>query len=291
MIAMDTIEHVAIIYNPKSTRAAKANAKRLSRRLYAKTACKVYVNETNHAGHAEELAKEFAQKYQNILIVSSSGDGGYHEVVNGVLAVDNDTVAVGLLPSGNANDHYKWMHRGRVIKRLRDGVVTEVDVIEVRINDDYVRYAHSYAGLGFTAEAARQINSFDKKPTSEVGIVFRTIAALTPVHILIDGQKKAYTNLIIANIGKMSKYFSIEGANSRDGLVEIIRNKTEKTSELAAQMARALTFGIEDVDQVDEFVFTCVNPTIIQMDGEVHELKTDDVVKITCRQQLLKTII
>ncbi len=288
---MEAIEHVAIIYNPKSTRAAKANAKRLSRRLYAKTGCKVYVSETNHAGHAEELAREFAQKYQNILIVSSSGDGGYHEVINGVLAVDNDRVAVGLLPSGNANDHYKWMHRGRLIKRLRDGVVTPVDVIEVRVNDDYVRYAHSYAGLGFTAEAARQINSFAKRPTSEVGIVLRTIAALKPVRIRVDDAEKSYTNLIIANIGKMSKYFSIEGANSSDGMFEIIRNKTDKTSELAAQMARALTFGLEDVDQASELRFTCIDDTIIQMDGEVHDLRAGDDVRIVCRQKLLKTII
>ena len=289
---MKSIDHVVIIYNPKSTRAAAANARRLARRLENRTEVNVHVTRTNHPGHGEELAKEYADTYENILFVSSSGDGGYHEIVNGILSSGNTTtVAAELLPSGNANDHYKWVHQGRLVRRINQVDIHLHDVIEIDAADSYTRFAHSYAGLGLSAQAAQAINQSDVTRTSEVAAVLKAFSRITPVRLRIGAEEKTYTNFICANIGKMSKYFSIEGSDSTDGQFEVIRNKTDKPSELAAQMARAMTFGLDDVEQLDELNFTCLEPTVIQMDGELHELAKHEKVTIRCRQQLLKTII
>lgn len=288
---MNSVDHVAIIYNPNSTRSAGTNAKRLAHRLENRTEVDVHVMRTNHPGHGEELAKEYADTYENILIVSSSGDGGYHEVINGILSSQNDKAAAGLLPSGNANDHYKWVHQGRLIRRINQADIRLFDVIEVTTTASYTRFAHSYVGLGLSAQAAELINQAEVNRASEVGAVLKAFSRIKPVRLRIAAEERAYTNLICANIGKMSKYFSIDGADSTDGKFEIIRNKTERPSELAAQMARAMTFGLDDVEQLDELSFTCLEPMIIQMDGEVHKLAKDEQVTIRCRQQLLRTII
>ncbi len=288
---MNIVDHVVIIYNPNSTRSAAANAKKLARRLENKTDVNVHIVRTNHSSHAEELAGEYATTYENILIISSSGDGGYHEVINGVLTSGASAVATGLLPSGYANDHYRWMHRGRLIKRVNEAKTQPVDIIEVAAGDSYVRYAHSYVGLGISAQAAKLINQDDEKPSSEVASVLKAFSRITPIKIKINDEEQSYTNLIVANIGKMSKYFSIDGVDSTDGKLEIIRNKKDKPTELATQMARAMTFGLGDVEQVTSLEFVCLEPTIIQMDGEVHELQKNEPVTVRCRKQLLKTII
>src|SRR4051812_3140048 len=106
---------ITIIYNPISTGSSKKNAEKLYRELL-QTPLKdiVYLRATEYAGHAEELAYELATASQRPLVISSSGDGTYNEVVNAMLKAKEEgrSAVCGLLPSGNANDHYHSVHKG-----------------------------------------------------------------------------------------------------------------------------------------------------------------------------------
>ena len=99
---------IAIIYNPNSTGDSKQNAEELADHLKKQLPESVVIalEATQHAGHAEDLAHELASGKQKVLLVSSSGDGGFNEVLNGLLAADNPNAAAVVLPSGNANDHH-----------------------------------------------------------------------------------------------------------------------------------------------------------------------------------------
>jgi diacylglycerol kinase (ATP) len=109
---------IAVIYNPNSTGSSKELATEFSKRLKKRLPDQaIELIATEHAGHGEEIAYELAKKYKRPLIISSSGDGGYHEVINGLMKAQHEGAhpVAGLLPAGNANDHHRNVTRGELI--------------------------------------------------------------------------------------------------------------------------------------------------------------------------------
>ena len=86
-----TFESIVIIFNPNSTGDAPELAQQLHDRLKELLSYQpeITLQPTEHAGHAVDLAREAAGKGGDVLVVSVSGDGGYNEVVNGVMQAGN----------------------------------------------------------------------------------------------------------------------------------------------------------------------------------------------------------
>jgi hypothetical protein len=86
-------EQVVVIFNPHSTGSAPELAEQLRTDLERRLPrTPVHLSPTEHAGHARDLARNAAPTPRT-LIVSVSGDGGYNEVVDGVMqAGDTGTV-------------------------------------------------------------------------------------------------------------------------------------------------------------------------------------------------------
>ena len=84
---MSPFDRIVIIFNPQSTGDAPRRPRSCGRtwRVASRT-CRCDLRPTEHAGHAREIAREVAATGRPLL-VSVSGDGGYNEVVNGVLRV------------------------------------------------------------------------------------------------------------------------------------------------------------------------------------------------------------
>ncbi|MBJ2122628.1 acylglycerol kinase family protein, partial [Arthrobacter sp. MSA 4-2] len=102
---------ITIIFNPNSTGDAPTLAQELSDELVpALPGTEIRLQPTEHAGHAVDLAQKAASA-PNALIVSVSGDGGYNEVVNGVMASGSDDAVCAVLAAGNANDHSRVIGR------------------------------------------------------------------------------------------------------------------------------------------------------------------------------------
>jgi YegS/Rv2252/BmrU family lipid kinase len=62
---------------------------------------KTYI--TNHSKHAVELAKQQTNENTDI-IVAVGGDGTIHEILNGILSVNNGKPLLAILPNGTGND-------------------------------------------------------------------------------------------------------------------------------------------------------------------------------------------
>ena len=112
----EQFDHIAVIYNPNSTGNAEKLAKSFAssvKKHKKATGVPVTLVPTKRARHAIELSKTIASTYKRPLIISSSGDGGYNEVVNGVMqAISRHHSArpvVAVLAAGNANDHKRVM--------------------------------------------------------------------------------------------------------------------------------------------------------------------------------------
>jgi diacylglycerol kinase family enzyme len=87
-----------VIFNPVAGRRRAASLWRVLD-LLVENGVKVEVAETQHAGHATELAREAAREGVR-LVVAAGGDGTIAEVANGLLG---SGTALGIIPLGTAN--------------------------------------------------------------------------------------------------------------------------------------------------------------------------------------------
>jgi diacylglycerol kinase (ATP) len=114
-------DRVVVIFNPHSTGRAPQLAEQLQITLADRLPNRpVRLCPTERAGHARELAAGAATSGRP-LIVSVSGDGGYNEVVDGVMHAGNQDVVYAVMAAGNANDYRKEHRRTAARRRHRGG--------------------------------------------------------------------------------------------------------------------------------------------------------------------------
>jgi diacylglycerol kinase (ATP) len=293
---------IAVIFNPKSTRSSQTNAQELRTKLHQTLPdVPVTIIPTERAGHARHLAYELAKSSSNPLIISASGDGGYNEVINGVMQAQAEgaTVTTGLLPSGNANDHYKSLRAtGKVEERILHGKPRSIDLICVTAThqgQQWQRYAHSYVGIGITANVGIKLNKMDLNPVNEWVVTARTIYNSPPTTILVNGKKHRYDSLIFSNISRLAKVFVLS-SNSKidDGKFEVIGLQSKNKAEMLSRVARALTNpadNVADVTSVEDFTFQTIDSQAMQLDGEIVSLEPETTVEIRSVPQTLRCVI
>jgi len=155
---------ITIIFNPNSSGNAPQLAEELSGVLVpALPETDVVLQPTEYAGHAIELARDAASA-GNGLIVSVSGDGGYNEVVNGVMSSGSEDAVCAVLAAGNANDHSRATGNEELSDAIIEGQVRRIDLLRISIGlpDTEPVYAHSYIGFGLTPVMAIDLDKGSK---------------------------------------------------------------------------------------------------------------------------------
>lgn len=258
---------------------------------------KVTLVPTKYAGHAEKLAYSLALATKRPLIMSASGDGGYHEVVNGLMRAQKEGARpiAGLLPAGNANDHFHSLHDAETAQAICAGKVQTIDLLHLSgtINGKVVeRYAHSYIGIGLTPKVGQELNKTSLNMFNEVWIVLKALCKLQPVRIIVDGHNRAYDSLIFSNIGTMSKVLSLSSeADMTDGKFEVTAFPRQSKLKLIATLLRASTLGLPTATQASVFNFHTVKKLAVQLDGEISMLDANTETNISIDAQLLRTIV
>jgi diacylglycerol kinase family enzyme len=289
---------ISIIYNPTSTGASRANAFKLADELEAADVnLPVYVVPTDFAGHAESLAYDLAKATKRPLIISSSGDGGYNEVINGALRAQAEGAkpTCGLLPSGNANDHYRNLHQHPITDQILDGKHRYIDILKLsaeRHGQPWERFAHSYIGIGLTPKVGIELNKVQLNRLREAWIVAKTLYKLRPSRLIVHGKEHTYDSLIFSNVSKMSKILSVsDSAELTDGKFEVVAFPSQNKMRLLRQLVQASTFGLHSSRQADHYTFTTVRPTRVQLDGEIFRIDGGSVARITVEPRVLRCII
>lgn len=289
---MSEIKRLVIIYNPASTGNSKESSERFASRVQRRIGLPVELMPTDRPGHGEILARKAAQRDRHTMIISASGDGGYHEVVNGILQSHNPDAITGLLPAGNANDHYSFMHHGDVIRRIGTGRAEHIDVLKIVSSAGWTRYAHSYAGVGLTSQVNDELKQHDYHPVREFGLAFWKALNVKPVRVSVNGKTKRLDNLLFLNAGRMSKMIKTSGrASISDGKFELLEIKAGAILDLASYFIRAVTVGVNDAKQVKTYEFTCKHDMGIQMDGERIQLHAGETVTVSVVPRALHCII
>ena len=291
---------VTVIYNPKSTGPGERLSRDLEKRL-KKSLPKQSITcvGTTHRGHAREIAYEAALATSRPLIISASGDGGYNEVINGVMQAQQEKPTIqpttGLLAAGNANDHFNSVHQDDLVKLIEKGQEQMIDVLKLAIKTPTkttVRYAHSYIGLGLTPQVGLELNKTSLNKLNETWISLRAIALLRPVRIRISGHTQIYSSLIFSNIDRMAKYLTLSKDSSiNDGKFEVISFRFINKIRLISMLLKASTIGLDSQRHVSHFAFSTIKRTAFQVDGEILNVAKESQVTVSAEQRVLRCIV
>lgn len=295
---MPKFTSISIIYNPNSTGSSKELALQLQEQLAAKLPDqKVDLVKTKYAGHGEKLAYQLAKSSKRPFVISSSGDGGYHEVINGLITAQQNGAhpVAGLLPAGNANDHYNHLHKSDTPDAIIRDAEKVIDILKVEtvVNvKPFTRYAHSYIGIGLTPKAGRELNKVSLNPIKEIWLVVKVMFILRPVRIIIGKDVRSYYSLIFSNISKMSKVVSVsKTAKVNDGKFEITPFYDHGKARLLWKLLVFSTTGSAVSNHASEFSFHTIKPLLIQLDGEIYKIDASSNVKISILPKILHCII
>lgn len=291
---IQTFEKIIILYNPNSTGKSKVSARKLASKLTEIAGnTKIELIGTKYAGHGEEIASSLAGTDQYILLISSSGDGGYNEIINGIMRSDgaSSKIVVSVIPSGNANDHYNAVKTNTYLQNITDANIQRMDVLQVKSRANGTplkRYAHSYIGIGMSAVIGRKLSSSKLNFFNEKMIVLRELLRFRYVSILEGTQKRYYSSLIFSNIGHMSKVLTLSNKNSiSDGKMEVTAIVYRGKLHAILNLIRMLVSNAPRSKSIEKFSFTTVEPLLVQCDGEDIEFDRDSLVDITtCRNAI-----
>jgi diacylglycerol kinase family enzyme len=293
---VSSFDRVVIIFNPKSTGNAPESADELRVELTQRLpGTPLELSPTQHAGHARDLAQEAAVDGRP-LIVSVSGDGGYNEVVNGVMDAGNGDAVCAVRAAGNANDHRRVTRQRPLADAIVAGEVRRLDLLRLTVGSGpsaVVRYAHSYIGVGLTPVVAVDLEKGGKGSWREIVSVVRSFARFRPFPIrLEDGRRRRIDSLVFANIAEMAKNARLSDTGAPDdGRFEVITQRQTGKLRVLATAIRAATRGLGPQPSATHFAFTTLAPMPLQLDGKLVELDADTPVAVDIAPRALATIL
>lgn len=288
---------VSIIFNPNSTGDAPQLARELHEQLGTLLSDKTQIRlqETEHAGHAVDLARDAAAT-GNALVVSVSGDGGYNEVINGVMDSGNPDAVCAVMAAGNANDHRRVTGSKPLAEAISEGAVRKMDLLRISIGNApgaHAEYAHSYIGFGLTPVVAIDLEKGSKGALTEMFTVMRTFSKFKPFEIRQqDGIRRKFDSLVFANIPQMAKYATLSEAEDHpsDGKFELITFPHMPKWRTLLTALRATTKGLGDQPSLESYQFTTLKPIPYQIDGEVKSAAAHSEIRIESVPRVLGTL-
>ena len=289
---------IVIIYNPVSTGDSVVDAESLQSQLRSRLPTDVAIDlkATEYTGHGEKIAYECAEPSGRTLLISASGDGGYHEVINGLLKSANTDLATVVMPSGNANDHHHATAAAEFLDRIVAGKIRYIDALEVRSRlrgKTWSRYAHSYIGVGMTPYIGKRLNKTELNPVNEKWLVLKYMIKFGHATLKVDDEKRwrRYSNLLVANIDRMSKVIKLsDAAEVDDGRFEVYRTYRQPTVQTLKTVFVGAVFGLEPAAQADRLSFVSKQNGELQCDGEIYDFDGGQPVEIGIHKQRIKTL-
>ncbi len=288
-------DRIVVIFNPQSTGDAPRSAEELQAELASRLPrVPVEMRPTEHAGHARDLAAEAARSGRP-LIVSVSGDGGYNEVVDGVMRADNEHAVCAVKAAGNANDHRRVTAERPLVDAIVAGEVRRIDLLRLTLGEGAearIRYAHSYIGMGLTPVVAIDLEKGGKGSFREIVSVVRTFAQFRPFTIAVeDGSRRRFDSLLFANIAEMAKYATLsDDGRPDDGRFEVITLPHTAKWRILAVAIRAATRGLGPQPTARHYAFTTLKPMPLQLDGELLTLDAGTSVRVDIAPHALATV-
>ena len=159
-----------LIFNPK----ARSQKARRAIKFIIDNATRFALYATRDAMEAQNLAREFAEKGEKV-VVAAGGDGTMNAIVRGL--ADTET-ALGMLPTGTMNVFARELgipfdELGKSLKVIDDNMIREVDLFYA--NDSPFL---QMAGVGFDAQVIHETTWESKKAFGPLAYLFSAVKVL-----------------------------------------------------------------------------------------------------------------
>lgn len=240
------MKNIAFIVNPISGTKTKNRVIKLIRELLDLEQFSPTVVATEYAGHATQLAQQFAlEGYYAVIAVG--GDGTVNEVASGLAG---SRTALGIIPNGSGNGFARHLdistRMNRAIEMLNSSEVIQVDY--AMVND---MPFFSTFGVGFDAVVAQDFAETNRGLKGYVQTIFKDLFQYKPetYHLEGDGIDLTTTAFLI-NIANASQWgydaYIAPKASVQDGWLDVAI-VTEFPITAAAELAlRLFTKNIDE---------------------------------------------
>ena len=215
------MKNIAFIVNPVAGTKAKNRVSKLIRDTLDKTQFSPTVVTTEYAGHATQLAQQFALEGY-YAVVAVGGDGTVNEVATGLK--DTNT-ALGIIPNGSGNGFARHLdistRMNRAVEMLNNSEVVQVDYCMV--ND--ITFFSTF-GVGFDAVVAQDFGSNSRGFKGYVESVFKDFFKYKAEQYQLIGENIDITTkaflISFANAGQWGyDAYIAPKASIQDGLIDI----------------------------------------------------------------------
>jgi diacylglycerol kinase (ATP) len=282
---------MCVIFNPHSGRGRAAG--RLDKLRLSWANCATFWP-TEHAGHAEELARKAVDAGFNT-VVAAGGDGTVHEVVNGLLADGPTDVAFAVVPIGSANDYAHSLNFQD--SRPPHPAPWFVDVASISDASGRQRWFVNCLGLGFNGKVTVEARKIKRVQ----GLALYGLATLRalwyhyecpPLSVTIDDQpaRSIPTLMLSILLGRREGGFVMApDAKLDDGLFDFVHAGDLSRFEVLRLLPRlAITGPPKDNPKVHQgrcqrFVVHSPVPLVVHIDGEFFARPEDNIRDLDIR--------
>ena len=177
------MKNIAFIVNPISETKTKNRITKLIRELLNKELFSPTVVTTEYAGHATQLAQQFAlEGYYAVIAVG--GDGTINEVGKGLCGTNT---ALGIIPNGSGNGFARHLEistrMNRAVEMLNNSEVISVDYCTV--ND--IPFFSTF-GVGFDALVAQDFSNTSRGLKGYIESILKDIFQYKPEQYHLQGE-------------------------------------------------------------------------------------------------------
>lgn len=177
------MKNIAFIVNPVSGTKTKNRITKLIRELLNKEIFSPTVVTTEYAGHATQLAQQFAlEGYYAVIAVG--GDGTINEVGKGLCGTNT---ALGIIPNGSGNGFARHLEistrMNRAVEMLNNSEVISVDYCTV--ND--IPFFSTF-GVGFDALVAKDFSNTSRGLKGYIESILKDIFQYKPEQYHLQGE-------------------------------------------------------------------------------------------------------
>lgn len=177
------MKNIAFIVNPVSGPKTKNRITKLIRELLNKELFSPTVVVTEYAGHATQLAQQFAlEGYYAVIAVG--GDGTINEVGKGLCGTNT---ALGIIPNGSGNGFARHLEistrMNRAVEMLNNSEVISVDYCTV--ND--IPFFSTF-GVGFDALVAQDFSNTNRGLKGYIESILKDIFQYKPEQYHLQGE-------------------------------------------------------------------------------------------------------
>ena len=291
------MKNIAFIVNPISGIKAKNRVAKLIRELLDLQQFSPMVVATEYAGHATQLAQQFALEGY-YAVVAVGGDGTVNEVASGLVGTDT---ALGIIPNGSGNGFARHLdistRMNRAIEMLNNSETIRVDYATV--ND--ITFFSTF-GIGFDAVVAQDFADSSRGFKGYVQSIFKDLFQYKPESYHLSGEGIDLTiTAFLVNFANASQWgydaYIAPKASVQDGWLDVAI-----VSEFPIMKAPSLALSLftKDIDEnlymntlrTKDITLTRayegavhIDGTPIQMGKELHVKIVEDGLKVLVKKR------